>query len=344
MGTHAIQDPETLAQRILQGDRMALSRGLSWVEDRTAHGRELLDRLFGHTGEALRIGLTGPPGSGKSTLAAILARRLRGQGHRVGILAVDPTSPFTGGAILGDRIRMTEVVADPGIFIRSMATRGHQGGLSATTYEASELLEAAGYDRILIETVGVGQSELEIASAADTTVVVLVPESGDAIQVMKAGVMEIGDIFVVNKYDRQGGDHLVREIQAILELAPPQRADGWKPPVVATVATRGEGLEELAGSLEAHEAHCRGDAAAWERRRREKLRERVRLLLSGHLLEEAWRADLERRLEDALDAMARRQLSPYAWVRRTVEEISRAGWTGPVSSDESAGTHGGQDA
>jgi LAO/AO transport system kinase len=323
-------DPEDLSRRIAEGDRLALARGISLVEDRTRAGRVLLDLLFPRTGSAVRLGITGPPGSGKSTLTTQIVQRLRKEGQRVAILAVDPTSPFTGGAILGDRIRMGELMGDGGVFIRSMASRGHQGGLSATTYEASEVMEAAGYERIVIETVGVGQAELEVASAADTTVVVQVPESGDAVQVMKAGVMEIGDVFVVNKYDRQGGDHLLREINAILELAPktPEAGDGgWRPPVLATVATKGEGLEELMSAFRAHQEHRSRDPEMLAKTRRRKMKERVRLMLSDHLLERIWRDGLDEELERGLDDMEERRASPYAWIDETLEEMSRAGWS-----------------
>lgn len=321
-------DPGDLGRKILQGDRLALARGLSLVENGTLKGRKLLDILYRETGSAVRVGITGPPGSGKSTLTTRIAGRLRQQDRRVGILAVDPTSPFTGGAILGDRIRMSELMGDGGVFIRSMASRGHQGGLSATTFEASEVMEAAGYDCIIIETVGVGQAELEVASAADTTVVVQVPESGDAVQVMKAGVMEIGDIFVVNKYDRQGGDHLLKEISAVLELAAPDRARGWKPPVLGCVATKGDGLDDLMQALQGHHEHRTKDPEIMARVQREKLRERIRLMLSERLLDQVWRAEVESRLDRGLEGMAERRVSPYAWIDETLRELSRSGWTG----------------
>ncbi len=206
------------------------------------------------------MGITGPPGAGKSSLVSELTRLLRGRGAQVGVLAVDPSSPFTGGAILGDRIRMQAHYGDPGVFIRSMASRGSLGGIAATTHEASEAIEAAGYDWILIETVGVGQSEMEIVEAADTTVLVLVPESGDAVQVMKAGLMEAGDVFVINKSDREGGDHLEKEISLLFDLARERRGEGpadrggdpWERKICRTVATRGDGIGDLLEAIDAH--------------------------------------------------------------------------------------------
>jgi LAO/AO transport system kinase len=212
------RDPDALADRVLSGDARALARALTWVEDGGERAARLLDRLYPRVGRAHRVGITGPPGAGKSTLTAALTERLRARGLTCGIVCVDPTSPFTGGALLGDRIRMGAVADDPGVFIRSMATRGSLGGLARHTGEACDVLDAAGRDVVLIETVGVGQSEVEVARAADTAVVVLSPEGGDAVQAMKAGLMEIADIFCVNKADRPGADKMVRAIAAMLEL------------------------------------------------------------------------------------------------------------------------------
>ena len=283
---------EGLARRVRDGDRRALSRAISWIEDKSPRGRTLLDALYLPVPRAHRIGVTGPPGSGKSTLVNCLTRALRARGKMVGVIAVDPTSPFTGGAILGDRIRMQEHHADTGVFIRSMASRGSLGGLASTTYEASEAMEAAGCDWILIETVGVGQSELEVVEAADTVVVVLVPESGDAVQVMKAGIMEAADIFAVNKFDREGGDRLEREIMVMLELASGQeagrsRSEGmgpWRRRICRTVATSGEGMDDLLGRIEEHWSFLRGDEAAWEAHRLKRVERRLKTQLRDRLL------------------------------------------------------------
>lgn len=265
-----------VAQKILAGDTRALARAATWIENRRPEAEALLRELFPRTGHALILGVTGPPGAGKSTLCHQLVRTLRDQDKTVGVIAVDPSSPYTGGAILGDRIRIQQHHADPGVFIRSMATRGCLGGLSGATVEMSMLLDAAGYDVVLVETVGVGQDEVEIARLADVTLVVMVPGMGDDVQAIKAGIIEIADVFVINKADLPGAEKLERELTSYLGLS--HRPDGWTPKIVHTVASEGQGI---AGVLEAaREYHARGSSRAnadgiWALRLREMLRERL---------------------------------------------------------------------
>jgi LAO/AO transport system kinase len=266
----------SLTERILARDIRSLARAATWIEDRRPEAEPLMRELFPHTGRALVLGVTGPPGAGKSTLCDQLATLLRTEQKKVGILAVDPSSPFTGGAILGDRVRMQRHHADPGVFIRSMATRGWLGGLARATTEMTLLLDAAGFDVVIVETVGAGQDEVEIARLADVTLVVLVPGMGDEVQAIKAGIMEIADVFIINKADLPGADKLERELKASLSLA--HRPDGWTPKIVATVASEGQGIADaLAAASEYH--HRRADPARkariWSGRLREMLREQL---------------------------------------------------------------------
>lgn len=316
---------QQLLARFDAGEPLALARAITRIENQAPGFEALLDTMHDRLGRARRIGMTGPPGAGKSTLTAELARHFRDAGETIGVVAVDPSSPFTGGALLGDRIRMDDLATEPGIFIRSMATRGSHGGLSATTREAADLMDAFGFDRILLETVGVGQSELEIASQADTTVVVLVPESGDGIQAMKAGLMEVADIFVVNKADRPGADRLAREIRVVNGLrkkraAGPDAHIAWDPPILMTVASAGEGIGELSTALESHRDHLvtTGELA---RRRRSAAIEHTRMVLERMVSRRAavgWAQELA---ESAAGDPLGSGLSPYEVARRVAARV-----------------------
>ncbi len=308
---------EALVDRIAVGEPNAVARAISKVEDGAADVAELMKQLFPRTGRALIIGITGAPGAGKSTLVDKLAAFYRRQGDRVGIIAVDPTSPFTGGAILGDRIRMQTLSLDKGVFIRSMATRGNLGGLARASVEAVAILDAAGFEKIIVETVGVGQDEIEIAKAADVCVVVLVPGMGDDVQTMKAGIMEIGDVLVINKADREGVLRTEKELESLLTFA--TRADEWQPPIVKTVAIESKGIEDLAAAID----RCRefGKGSSSNERRRAIARWRILELLRERLVSEALKADsASERLDSLAAEVATKQRDPYS----AVEELMKA--------------------
>jgi LAO/AO transport system kinase len=278
------QDIQAWIDQLRSGDTRALSRAISTVENRAPGWSDLLKALFPHSGKARVLGLTGAPGAGKSTLVDHLARHYRKQNRTVGIIAVDPTSPYTGGAILGDRIRMQEHFSDPGIYIRSMATRGSLGGLARTTADVATVLDASGRDIVIIETVGVGQDEVDIVRLADVTVVILVPGMGDDVQTIKAGIMEIADIFVINKSDHEGAERVEREIRALQSLA--TRPDGWTPPIVKTVASEGAGIVELAAAIGEYEGYLQKENLTFKKNV-QNWRERLVEMLRDAMLEKA---------------------------------------------------------
>jgi LAO/AO transport system kinase len=306
--------------QLRSGDVRALARAISTVENRAPGWSDLLKALFPHSGKARVLGLTGPPGAGKSTLVDQLARLYRKHKRTVGIVAVDPTSPYTGGAILGDRIRMQEHFSDPGIYIRSMATRGSLGGLSRTTADVTTVLDASGRDLIMIETVGVGQDEVDIVRLADVTIVILVPGMGDDVQTIKAGIMEIADIFVINKSDRDGADHVEREIRTLQSLA--TRHDGWTPPIVKTVASQGVGIEELAGAISAYEKYLQQENLALHKSV-ENWQERLVEMLRDALLEKS-RAQLENgNLARLAAEVAEHKRDPYTLVEEIAGNVGK---------------------
>jgi LAO/AO transport system kinase len=282
-------DDRSLADRLVTGDKRALARAISLVEDNDPAGWELVREVYPRTGRAAIVGFTGPPGVGKSTLIGVLTKLRRDADRKVAVLSVDPSSPFTRGALLGDRIRLSEHFLDPGVFIRSMASRGALGGLSEAALQAALLMDAAGKDDVFLETVGVGQAEVDIIDHADTVVLVLQPGSGDSIQALKAGVMEIPDIIVVNKADHPLTDTMVREIRGVLSLGP---QEGWMPPIVTAEAARGAGIEEIVSKLDEHRAYIEAEGQLAERRRR-NLRAEVIALATGRM---------RRRLEEDVDA------------------------------------------
>jgi len=310
---------DRLLQDLLKGDTRALSRVITRVENRSADSLDILRQLFRHTGKSQIIGVTGSPGSGKSTLVDRLAAEFRKKNNTVGIIAVDPSSPFTGGAILGDRIRMQTLGVDPGVYIRSMATRGHLGGLAAATADVAAVLEAAGKDPVLIETVGVGQDEIDIVKLAEISIVVLVPGMGDDIQALKAGIMEIGDIFVINKCDRPGVEKMERAILGLLSLG--HRADGWQPPIVKTTATKGEGVAELLEAIDRYYVFFRNSISR-SRKKQEAERQRLINLLEERLVNTAVEQIFpDGELNDLVNAIAERRQDPYSVVEQIIRSL-----------------------
>jgi LAO/AO transport system kinase len=308
---------DRLLQNFFKGDTRALARIITHVENRAPESLELLRRLFPHTGNASVIGITGSPGSGKSTLADRLASAYRQQGKTLAVVAVDPSSPFTGGAILGDRIRMQTPGTDPGVYIRSMATRGHLGGLAVATADVVSVLDAAGKDPIIVETVGVGQDEIDIVKLAGVSIVVLVPGMGDDVQALKAGIMEIGDIFVINKCDHAGVEKMERAVLATLSLA--HRPDLWEPPVVKTVATEGRGIDELLETVQRFQSYRQNSTALLEKKK-ESARQRLIALLEERLLTAAMQQVFpDEEIDKIVERIVSGQQDPYS----TVDEVIR---------------------
>jgi LAO/AO transport system kinase len=329
---------DELVRAAILGDKRAIARLISIAENNGTLAREALKALYPYTGKAHVIGVTGAPGTGKSTLVNELAKEFRLRGLKVGIVAVDPTSPFTGGAILGDRIRMRDLYNDPGVFIRSMATRGSLGGLARATADAVKILDAAGYDKILVETVGAGQAEVDIASTAHTTIVVEVPGLGDDIQVIKAGILEIADIFVVNKADLEGADGVALSLEVMMSLGNSEKIihhgilmeikpaaqspqPRWRPPICKTIATRGEGIKALAETIEKHLAFLK-ESGAWEEKEKLRASREVEEILRTELLKRVLSKVDRQAIEEILGRVVKREIDPYTAAEKLAGGLS----------------------
>ncbi len=316
-----------LVERLLDGDRRALARTISKIEREDQEAADIVAEIYPHTGKAVTIGFTGPPGVGKSSIIAKLIKLYRDEDKRIGVVSVDPSSPFSKGAILGDRIRLTDHFLDPGVFIRSMGSRGHLGGLAGGSRLAALAMEAAGMDVVLYETVGVGQGEVEVASAADTVVLALQPGTGDAVQALKAGVMEIADIFVINKADHPRAKAAASEVRSILEIGHELDPDPWFPPILMTRGDNGEGVEELKATIEKHRAHMRGNGGL-EKRRRASLRDLV-VSWAMDRLQKEMQQRLGREDTDLMEKVYSRELDPISASERIFEEVGDAASSGP---------------
>lgn len=308
---------QEMINSIISSDKRAIAKALSLIENEDEGSEILLRKLYMHTGRAYRIGITGPPGAGKSTIVNCLVKLMIEKNFKVGVIAVDPTSPFTGGALLGDRIRMQEVGLLENVFIRSMATRGSLGGLSKNVVEACDILDASGKDFIIIETVGVGQSELDIAQTADTTVVVLVPESGDSVQAMKAGLMEIADIFVLNKSDREGADAVVATLKNIIHLKAASK-DGWTVNVIKTTGSQNKGIKELFDEIVNHRNHLESGGHL-KIKRKEQLNKKIMNLVSSKLEVNFWDEGKRKNLNERLDRIISKEEDPYSFVEEIIK-------------------------
>jgi LAO/AO transport system kinase len=319
----------SVIEQIIQGDRLALARLITQVENDTLEGHQALDELFHFTGKAHIIGITGPSGAGKSTLVNSLVKIIRARKNeaQIGVIAVDPTSPFTGGALLGDRVRMRDISNDEKIFVRSMATRGALGGLTRTVPAVVQVLDAAGYDPILVETVGAGQAEVEIASLAHTTLVVEAPGLGDDVQVIKAGILEIADILVVNKADRSGADSVIQSLRSMLEMGQSQKLNGfssveskkWNPPVIPTIATEEKGIQELANAITEHQLFIQGNED-WLKSDRKRLETWLEQLFQNELRLHWSNASTHENYADLIDQMVSRKISPYQAVKKLIKK------------------------